>query len=117
MPGAARAQDAGATLPVVNGTPFTSGPVTIDGAHCGWNYVLGGGAFYTAVFPSASAMPLGCAITITNVDPMPTGANATAAKWVEVGVATACQARNGGFYLWPQQSMQIIPIQVEVKKN
>lgn len=107
MPGAARAQGGGATFPVVNGTPFTSGPVTVDGAHCGWNYVLGGGAFYTATFPSASAMPLGCAITITNVDPMPTGANATGAKWVAVGVAPACQARNDGFYLWPQQSMQI----------
>jgi len=107
MPGAARAQDGNATLPVVNGTPFTSGPVTVDGAHCGWNYVLGGGAFYIAVFPGASAMPLGCAITVTNTDPMPTGANATAAKWVAVGVAPACQARNGGIYLWPQQSLQV----------
>ena len=33
-------------LPTVNGVPFTSGPVTVDNAHCGWNYVLGGGAFY-----------------------------------------------------------------------
>ena len=107
MPGAARAQDGNVTLPVVNGTPFASGPVTVDRAHCGWNYVLGGGAFYTAAFPDASAMPLGCAITVTNADPMPTGANATAAKWVAVGVASACQARNGGFYLWPQQSMQV----------
>jgi hypothetical protein len=97
-PSATHAQNGNATLPVVNGTPFTSGPVTVDSTHCGWNYVLGGGAFYTAVFPSASAMPLGCAITITNVDPMPTGANATGAKWVAVGVATACQARNGGFF-------------------
>ncbi len=107
MPGAARAQNGNATLPVVGGTPFTSGPVTVDGAHCGWNYVLGGGAFYTATFPSAAAMPLGCAITVTNADPMPTGANATGAKWVAVGVASACQARNGGIYLWPQQSMQV----------
>jgi hypothetical protein len=107
MPGAARAQSGNVTLPVVNGTPFTSGPVTVDGAHCGWNYVLGGGAFYTATFPGASAMPLGCTITVTNVDPMPTGSNATGAKWVAAGVAPACQARNGGLYLWPQQSMQV----------
>jgi hypothetical protein len=107
VPGRAHAQNGSATLPVVNGTPFTSGPVTVDGAHCGWNYVLGGGAFYTATFPSASAMPLGCAITVTNVDPMPSGSNATGAKWVAVDVAPACQARSGGIYLWPQQSMQV----------
>jgi hypothetical protein len=107
MSGTARAQNGNVTLPVVNGTPFTSGPVSVDSVHCGWNYVLGGGAFYTAAFPSASAMPLGCTITVTNADPMPTGANATGAKWVAVGVASACQARNGGFYLWPQQSMQV----------
>jgi hypothetical protein len=107
MLGGARAQNGNAMLPVVNGTPFTSGPVTVDSAHCGWNYVLGGGAFYNTTFPSASEMPLGCAITITNADPMPTGANATGAKWVAIGVASACQARNGGFYLWPQQSMQV----------
>jgi hypothetical protein len=99
MLGGARAQNGNAMLPVVNGTPFTSGPVTVDSAHCGWNYVLGGGAFYNTTFPSASEMPLGCAITITNADPMPTGANATGAKWVAIGVASACQARNGGFYL------------------
>jgi hypothetical protein len=107
MSGAARAQSGNATFPVVNGTPFTSGPVTVDSAHCGWNYVLGGGAFYVATFPSASEMPLGCAIIVTNADPIPTGSNATGAKWVAVGVASACQARNGGFYLWPQQSMQV----------
>src|SRR5579863_6557856 len=75
----ARAQNGNLTLPVVNGTPFTSGPVSVDNAHCGWNYVLGGGALYTVTFPSASGMPLGCAITVTNADPMSTGSNATGA--------------------------------------
>ena len=50
----------GVLLPTVNGAPFTSGPVTVDSAHCGWNYVLGGGAFYTANVPSASGFPVGC---------------------------------------------------------
>src|SRR5258707_11819591 len=37
-----------ALLSTVNGAAFTSGPVTVDSAHCGWNYVLGGAAFYAA---------------------------------------------------------------------
>ena len=80
-----------AMLPTVNGAPFTSGPVTVDSAHCGWNYVLGGGAFYSAVVPSASGFPVGCRITITNADPLPTGSNATGAKWVTSGGIQGCQ--------------------------
>jgi hypothetical protein len=49
---------AGVMLPTVNGALFTSGPVTVDNAHCGWNYVLGGGAFYAAQVPSASGFPV-----------------------------------------------------------
>src|SRR5580700_8139876 len=76
---------AGAMLPTVSGAPFTSGPVTVDNAHCGWNYVLGGGAFYSTIVPSASGFPVGCRITITNADPLPGGSDATGAKWVKVG--------------------------------
>ncbi len=79
LPGAARAQNGNVTLHVVNGTPFTSGPVDVDGAHCGWNYVLGGGAFYATRVPAPSDFPVGCRIAITNADPLPTGSNATGA--------------------------------------
>src|SRR5580704_6286569 len=75
----------GVMLPTVNGAPFTSGPVTVDNAHCGWNYVLGGGTFYVSQVPNASGFPVGCRITITNADPLPTGSNATGAKWIIVG--------------------------------
>src|SRR5580698_1956804 len=97
---------AGVMLPTVNGVPFTSGPVTIDSAHCGWNYVLGGGAFYSTMVPSASGFPIGCRITITNADPLPTGSNATGAKWITVGGIQGCQVTDwGGTYLYPQQTM------------
>src|SRR5580704_6415343 len=57
-----------AILPIVNGAPFTSGPVLVDNAHCGWTYALGGGAFYAATVPGASDFPQGCTIAITNTD-------------------------------------------------
>jgi hypothetical protein len=102
---------AGATLPTVNGAPFTSGPVTVDGARCGWNYVLGGGAFYSAVIPNASSFPVGCRITITNADALPTGSNATGAKWVKVSGARGCQVTDwDGTYLYPQQTMAVTVI-------
>ena len=59
MPDAASAQNGNVTLPVVNGTPFTSGPVDVDGAHCGWNYVLGGGAFTP---PRCQARPISLSV-------------------------------------------------------
>ena len=99
---------AGAMLGTVNGAPFVSGPVTVDSAHCGWNYVLGGGAFYSAVVPGASGFPVGCRITITNADPLPTGSNATGAKWVTGGDVQGCQVTDwGGTYLYPQQTMAL----------
>jgi hypothetical protein len=54
--------------PVVSGAPFKSGPVTIDNAHCGWTYALGGSTFYSATVPKASDFPQGCTIAITNTD-------------------------------------------------
>jgi hypothetical protein len=99
---------AGAVLPTVNGAPFMSGPVTLDSAHCGWNYVLQGGAFYSTVVPGASGFPVGCHITITNADPLPTGSNATGAKWVTGGGVQGCQVTDwGGTYLYPQQTMAL----------
>jgi hypothetical protein len=99
---------ASAVLPTVNGAPLMSGPVTIDSAHCGWNYVLGGGAFYSGVVPSASGFPVGCHISITNADPLPTGSNATGAKWVTGGGVQGCQVTDwGGTYLYPQQTMAL----------
>ena len=95
-------------LLTVNGAPFTSGPVTVDNAHCGWNYVLGGGAFYATMVPSASGFPIGCRITITNADPLPTGSNATGAKWVTVGGIHGCQLTDwDGTYLYPLQTMDV----------
>jgi hypothetical protein len=99
---------AGAMLPTVDGAPFTAGPATVDNAHCGWNYVLGGGAFYSTMVPNALGFPVGCHITITNADPLPTGSNATGAKWVTVGGIHGCQVTDwDGTYLYPQQTMAI----------
>jgi hypothetical protein len=98
----------GVTLATVNGAPFTSGPVIADSAHCGWNYVLAGGAFYSAKVPVASGFPVGCQITITNADPLPTTSNATGAKWVSIGGINGCQETDWeGTYLYPQQTMQV----------
>jgi hypothetical protein len=97
-----------ALLSTVNGAPFTSGPVTVDSSHCGWNYVLGGGMFYAAQVPSASGFPVGCRITITNADPLPTGSNATGAKWITVGGITGCQPTDWeGTYIYPLQTMEV----------
>jgi hypothetical protein len=85
-----------ATLPMVNGEPFTSGPVTVDDKHCGWNYVLGGSAFYTAVVPSANGFPQGCAATITNTD-----ISACKGKSIQVAGFPA------PFVLWPNQVVEL----------
>jgi len=88
-----------ATFPVVNGAPFKSGPVNIDNAHCGWNYALGGGAFYAATVPGASDFPQGCSISITNVD---------------VAACKGKSIRIAGFpdhlVLWPGQSIELTRI-------
>jgi hypothetical protein len=85
-----------ATLPMVNGAAFTSGPVTVNNSHCGMNYVLGGGAFYKASVPSASGFPQGCTVTITNSD-----ISACRGKSIQVaGFPTL-------FVLWPGQVVQL----------
>ena len=85
-----------ATLPTVNGAAFTSGPVIVDGTHCGWNYVLGGGAFYTAAVPSATGFPQGCTVTITNTD-------SSACKGKSIQVAGLAEP----FVLWPSQAVEL----------
>src|ERR1700722_18088708 len=82
-----------ATLPTVNGAAFTSGPLIVDDTHCGWNYVLGGGAFYTAAVPSATGFPQGCTVTITNTD-------SSACKGKSIQVAGLAEP----FVLWPSQA-------------
>jgi hypothetical protein len=85
-----------ATLSIVNGTPFKSGPVNVDNAHCGWNYALGGSAFYAARLPSASDFPQGCTITITNTD-----ISACKGKSIQVAGFAAL------FVLWPGQVVEL----------
>jgi hypothetical protein len=85
-----------ATLPTVNGAAFTSGPVIVDDTHCGWNYVLGGGAFYTAAVPSATGFPQGCTVTITNTD-------SSACKGKSIQVAGFAEP----FVLWPSQAVEL----------
>ena len=95
----AKSQDNGlrrATLPTVNGTAFTSGPVTVDRTHCGWNYALGGGGFYFANVGRASDFLQGCTITITNTD-------VSACKGKSIQVA-GFQDR---FVLWPGQTVEL----------
>jgi hypothetical protein len=89
----------GALLLMVNGTPFTSGPVLVDNEHCGWNYALGGGAFYAATVPGASGFPQGCKIDITNTD------------------IAACKGKSirvtgfpDHFVLWPGQMVELTSI-------
>src|SRR5579862_3606659 len=88
-----------AILPVVNGAPFKTGPVNIDNAHCGWNYALGGGAFYAATVPGASDFPQGCTISITNTD-------VAACKGKSIRVA----GFPDHFVLWPGQSIELTRI-------
>jgi hypothetical protein len=88
-----------ATLPIVNGASFKLGPVNIDNAHCGWNYVLGGGAFYVAAVPGASEFSQGCTITITNTD-------IAACKGESIWVA----GFPDHFVLWPGQSVELTSI-------
>jgi hypothetical protein len=88
-----------AILPVVNGAAFKSGPVNIDSAHCGWNYVLGGGAFYAAAVPGTSDFQQGCAISITNTD-------IAACKGKSIRVAGFPEP----FVLWPGQSIELTSI-------
>src|SRR5580692_4556863 len=85
-----------ATLPMVNGAVFTSGPVIVDNTHCGLNYVLGGGAFYVASVPGASGFPQGCTVTITNTDISP-----CKGKSIQVAGFSAL------FVLWPGQVVQL----------
>jgi hypothetical protein len=86
-------------LPIVNGVPFTSGTVTVDSAHCGWNYALGGGSFYAASVPGASDFPQGCAIAITNTD-------IAACKGKSIRVAGFPEH----FVLWPGQMVELTSI-------
>jgi hypothetical protein len=88
-----------ATYSIVNGQPFTSGPVTVDNAHCGWNYALGGGSFYAASVPGASDFPQGCAIAITNTD-------IAACKGKSIRVAGFPEH----FVLWPGQMVELTNI-------
>jgi hypothetical protein len=88
-----------ATFPIVNGTAFKSGPVDIDSAHCGWNYALGGGAFYAAAVPGTADFPQGCAISITNTD-------IAACKGKSIRVAGFPEP----FVLWPGQSIELTSI-------
>jgi hypothetical protein len=88
-----------AVLPVVNSAPFKSGPVSVDNAHCGWDYALGGGAFYTAAIPGASDFPQGCTIAITNTD-------IAACKGKSIRVA----GFSDHFVLWPGQSVELTSI-------
>src|ERR1700730_7203099 len=88
-----------ATLPTVNGTPFTSGPVLVDNAHCGWNYALGGGAFYAATVTQASNFQQGCTIAITNTD-------IAACKGKSIRVAGFPEH----FVLWPGQMVELTNI-------
>ena len=81
---------------MVNGAPFKSGPVSVDNAHCGWTYALGGGAFYAATVPGASDFPQGCTIAITNTD-------IAACKGKSIQVA----GFQGHFVLWPGQSVEL----------
>ena len=85
-----------ATLSMVNGAPFKSGPVSVDNAHCGWTYALGGGAFYAATVPGASDFPQGCMIAITNID-------VAACKGKSIQVA----GFPDHFVLWPGQSVEL----------
>jgi hypothetical protein len=89
-----------ATASIVNGRPFTSGPVTVDNAHCGWNYALGGGSFYPASVPGASEFPQGCTISITNID-------IAACKGKSIRVAGFPEH----FVLWPGQSVEFTNIE------
>jgi|HubBroStandDraft_4_1064222.scaffolds.fasta_scaffold55154_2 hypothetical protein len=83
------------TLATVNNALSASGPVIVDNAHCGWNYVLGGGAFYTAELQPASDFPQGCTITITNTD-----ISACKGKSIQVAGFSAL------FVLWPGQVVE-----------
>jgi hypothetical protein len=86
----------GTTLPTVNGAAFTSGPVIVDDTHCGWNYVLGGSAFYTAAIPFPTGFPQGCTITITNTDIL-----ACKGKSVQIAGFSALSV------LWPGQTVEL----------
>jgi hypothetical protein len=85
-----------ATIPAVNGAAFTSGPVIVDDTHCGWNYVLGGGAFYAANVPLATSFPQGCTVMITNTD-------ISACKGKSIQVAGFADP----FVLWPSQAVEL----------
>jgi hypothetical protein len=83
-------------LSIVNGARFTSGSVLVDSAHCGWNYVLGGGVFYAASVPAPSNFPRGCTIAITNTD-------VAACRGKSIRVA----GFSDYFVLWPGQTVEL----------
>jgi hypothetical protein len=87
---------AGATIPIVNGAAFSSGPVTVNNTRCGMNYALGGSAFYVARVPDAAGFPQGCMVTITNTD-----ISACKGKSIQVAGFPAL------FVLWPGQLVQL----------
>jgi hypothetical protein len=87
------------SLPIVNGAPFSSGPVLVDNAHCGWSYALGGGLFYATTVPAASGFPQGCTIAIINSD-------IAACKGKSIRVA----GFSDHFVLWPGQLVELTSI-------
>jgi hypothetical protein len=76
-----------------------------SGDDCGIRITAGGGAFY-AISQSGS-YAAGCKVGITNTDPIPTGSNATGAKFVDF---VKCNPSLTGTYLWPQQTMEVTRI-------
>lgn len=90
---------ASATIPIVNGAAFSSGPVTVNNTHCGMNYALGGSAFYVARVPDAAGFPQGCTVTITNTD-----ISACKGKSIQVAGFRAL------FVLWPGQVVQLTDV-------
>jgi hypothetical protein len=75
---------------------------------CDVRIAAGGGAFYLITARSASNYPPGCGVRITNIDPMPSGTNATGAKFVNFVDCTLNTA--GGTYLWPGQTLEATTI-------
>jgi hypothetical protein len=73
---------------------------------CGVRLTASGGFYNISADPASSyTCPGGSYIVrITNSDPMPTGSNATGAKFVPF---VNCWGGNPGTYLWPQQTIEV----------
>jgi len=91
-----------------------TGPYKIGDAgnnDCHVRIVAGGGAFYKISADPAAAYrcPQGgeYVVTVTNIDPMPDGTNATGAKIIDF---VSCFSGEGVTYLWPQQTIEIAVI-------